>query len=695
MNSKKIHFLIVTGLLVGLISTVDPVIAQQLTQKPNIIFILTDDLGSGDIGVFFQNQRKDGQPRLYTPSLDRMAAEGAMLTQHYCAAPVCAPSRASILLGKTQGHANVRDNQFDKALEDNYTMASVLKEAGYATAAIGKWGLQGKGKGPDWPAHPLKRGFDYYYGYIRHGDGHEHYPKEGPHKGPKEVWENNTEVSAGLDKCYTGDLFTAAAKKYIKDHQNGPDSDKPFFMYLAYDTPHAKLQLPTQAYPAGGGQRGGMQWVGKPGHMINTASGEIDSFMDPQYADATYDDDGNPATPEVPWPDTYKRFACVNKRIDQQVGDLLQLLEDLHIDENTLVVFTSDNGPSQESYLPKEEFVTYEADFFDSFAQFDGIKRDLYEGGVRTSTIARWPGTIPAGKIIDLPSASYDWLPTFVDMADLSAPVGVDGVSLLPTLTGRDKQTQPLIYSEYFHPSRVPAYPDFVPEHRGKRRGQMQLIRLMDYVGVRYDVQDADDDFEIYDIRKDPQQTTNKADSLPELQKQMKARVLQVRKPDTSAARPYDDAPVPAVPATGLTPGLTLYVEKSRTPWIPQASDTVPAHHVTGLTGQLPASYQPDDVLLYKGYIRIPVEGAYTFSQDSEGQSFLKIHQIQVIDKDFNPGAKSGSIVLAAGLHPIEWYVKRSPGASDQQALLMWQRPDGTRQPVPREFFFTSAGYRE
>jgi len=689
MNSEKIHFLIVTGMLVGLIGTIDPVVAQQLTQKPNIIFILTDDLGSGDIGVFFQNQRKAGQPRLYTPSLDRMAAEGAMLTQHYCAAPVCAPSRASILLGKTQGHANVRDNQFDKALEDNYTMASVLKEAGYATAAIGKWGLQGKGKGPDWPAHPLKRGFDYYYGYIRHSDGHEHYPKEGPHKGPKEVWENNTEVSAGLDKCYTGDLFTAAAKKYIKDHQNGPDSDKPFFMYLAYDTPHAKLQLPTQAYPAGGGLRGGMQWVGKPGHMINTASGEIDSFMDPQYADATYDDDGNPATPEVPWPDTYKRFACVNKRIDQQVGDLLQLLEDLHIGENTLVVFTSDNGPSQESYLPKEEFVTYEADFFDSFAQFDGIKRDLYEGGVRTSTIARWPGTIPAGKIIDLPSASYDWLPTFVDMADLSAPVGVDGVSLVPTLTGRGKQAQPLIYSEYFHPSRVPAYPDFVPEHRGKRRGQMQLIRLMDYVGVRYDVQDADDDFEIYDIRKDPQQTTNKADDLPELQEQMKARVLQVRKSDTSAARPYDNAPVPAVPATGLTPGLTLYVEKSRTPWIPQAFDTVPAHHVTGLTGQTPASYQPDDVLLYKGYIRIPVAGAYTFSQDSEGQSFLKIHQIQVIDKDFNPRAKSGSVVLAAGLHPIEWYVKRSPGASDQQALLMWQRPGGTKEQVPEELFFT------
>lgn len=664
-------------------------------QKPNIIFILTDDLGSGDIGVFFQNQRKAGQPRLYTPSLDRMAAEGAMLMQHYCAAPVCAPSRASILLGKTQGHANVRDNQFDKALEDNYTVASVLKQAGYVTAAIGKWGLQGKGKGPDWPAHPLKRGFDYYYGYIRHSDGHEHYPKEGPYKGAKEVWENYTEVSGALDKCYTGDLFTAAAKKYIQDHQTGADADKPFFLYLAYDTPHAKLQLPTQAYPAGGGLHGGVQWVGEAGHMINTASGQIDSFMDPQYADATYDDDSDPATPEVPWPDTYKRFACVNKRIDQQVGDLLKLLEDLHIDGNTLVVFTSDNGPSKESYLPKGEFVPYEADFFDSFAQFDGIKRDLYEGGIRTSTIVRWPEAISAGKIIDRPNASYDWLPTFTDMAGLPAPMGVDGVSLLPALTGKGKQVASLIYSEYFHPSRVPGYTDFVPEHRGKQRGQMQLIRMGDYVGVRYDVQHAEDDFEIYDIRKDPQQTTNRAGSLPELQAQMKARVLQLRKPDTSAARPYDDAPVPAVTTTGLTPGLIVYAAKSHTPWIPQVSDTVPAQHVAGLTDQLPESDPSGDLLHYKGYIQIPVEGAYIFSSDVEAQSFLKIHRIQVIDNDFHPGATSGSVVLAAGLHPIEWYVRRSAGAGHRHAGLIWQRPDGTKEQVPDELFFTSTGYRE
>src|SRR5690606_35859746 len=154
----------------------------------------------------------------------------------------------------------------------------------------------------------------------------------------------------------------------------------------------------------------------------------------------------------------------------------------------------------------------------------------------------------------------------------------------------------------------------------------------------------------------------DRAGSLPELQAQMKAHVLQLRMRDTSAARPYDDAPVPAVTATGLTPGLTMYAAKSCTPWIPRASGTEPAQYVAGLTDQLPESYQSYDLLLYKGYIRIPVEGEYTFSQDSEGQSFLKIHQIQVIDNDFHPEAKSGSVVLAAGLHPIEWYIKRSPG---------------------------------
>ena len=284
-------------------------------------------------GVLFQNERKEmgdrSEPWLLTPNLDKMASEGARLPQHYSAAPVCAPSRASLLLGVSQGQSNVRDNQFDKALEDNYTLGTVMHEAGYSTVAIGKWGLQGKAEAPNWPAHPLKRGFDSYYGYIRHVDGHEHYPKEGVYRGAKEVYEDYKEVTNDLDKCYTGDLFTARAKKYIIDHQKN-EKDRPFFMYLAYDTPHAVLELPTQEYPKGSGLNGGLQWLGTPGEMINTASGEVDSYMDPAYKDQTYDDDSDSSTDEVPWPDTYKRFATVNKRIDNQVGDIIQLLKDLN-----------------------------------------------------------------------------------------------------------------------------------------------------------------------------------------------------------------------------------------------------------------------------------------------------------------------------------------------------------------------------
>ena len=280
-----------------------------------------------------------------------------MLSQQYCAAPVCAPSRASILLGQSQGHANVRDNQFDKALEDNYTMANTLRKAGYSTAAIGKYGLQGDDRwdenGSQWPAHPLKRGFDYFLGYMRHVDGHEHYPKEGLYRGTKQVWEDTTDISEDLDKCYTADLWTAAAKHWITKHEQGKDSAKPFFMYLAFDTPHAVLELPTQAYPEGGGLNGGMQWLGEKGKMISTAGGTIDSWIYPDYANATWDDDKDPSTAEVPWPEVYKRYATDTRRIDDAVGDMVQLLKDLNIDKNTIIVFTSDNGPSRESYLQR------------------------------------------------------------------------------------------------------------------------------------------------------------------------------------------------------------------------------------------------------------------------------------------------------------------------------------------------------
>ncbi|MEZ5395120.1 MAG: sulfatase-like hydrolase/transferase [Bryobacterales bacterium] len=571
--------------------------AQRATaKKPNIIFVLVDDMGWGDVGVFWQNRRKQNddrtEPWQSTPSLDALAASGALLTNHYTAAPVCAPSRASLLLGVSQGHSNVRDNQFDKALQDTYTLGSVLKGGGYHTAAIGKWGLQGGGRdadGPDqWPAHPLNRGFDYYLGYIRHRDGHEHYPKEGVYRGAKEVWENRTNIADGLDKTYTADLWTAAAKRYITQ-QAQENANEPFFIYLAYDTPHAVLEAPTQAYPKGGGLKGGVQWVGEPGHMLNTSSGEVDSYIYPEYANATYDDDDNPATPEVHWPETYQRYASSCRRIDDGVGDIITLLKDLKLYDNTLIVFSSDNGPSKESYLPEPQYVPNEPDFFNSFGPFDGIKRDTWEGGVREPAIVSWPARIPGDQVIAEPSAMYDWMATFAEAAGIPEPARSDGVSLLPMLTKTKPSVDHTVYIEYFNNGVTPSYGEFLPDHRGRKRNQMQTIRMGDFVGVRYDIKSAKDDFEIYDVVDDPQESRNLATdpAMEGFQTLLKKTALRMRRPDAEAPRPYDDALVPAVEPVLPKNGLRWSAYPGSFPWVAKVSGPASAQGVTLARTQL------------------------------------------------------------------------------------------------------------
>lgn len=664
------------------------------TLKPNIIFILTDDLGYGDLGVLFQNQRaKDnhsGTPREFTPHLDKMADEGALLPQHYAAAPVCAPSRASLLSGRSQGHANVRDNQFDKALEDNLTMASALQEAGYSTAAIGKWGLQGKGKGPDWPAHPLNRGFDYYLGYIRHGDGHEHYPKEGIYRGSKEVYENRTDIADKLDKCYTADLWTAAAKKWIVDHKKKDSTDAPFFMYLAYDTPHAVLELPTQPYPKGAGLNGGLQWTGEPGHMINTASGDVDSWIHPDYATATYDHDGDASTQEEPWPEVYKRYATDTRRIDSAIGDIIQLLKDLDIDENTLIVFSSDNGPSRESYLKGQN---NNPSFFKSFGPFDGIKRDTWEGGLRMPTIARWPGGIPAGQTISTASISYDWMPTFIEMAGLPVPAISDGVSLVPSLTDDRQQEPSHIYVEYYNNRKTPAYDDFLPSHKGRKRGQMQMLRFGDTVGVRYDIQNNNEDFEVYEVIKDPQQSQNLAEGsdMQDFQARLKNSALRSRIANSSAERPYDKVPVPAVEMKNLTAGISWKAFKGDFPWVPELSKMAPAEEgVMESPNANESIAEGHDALYHEGYLKIPEEGEYTFHLTTSGPAVLRIHEALVIDADHGHtagGVQEGSITLSAGLHPFRLY---SLVSENEKSLmrLEWSGSGKGKMEIPANVFF-------
>nr|WP_157536442.1 sulfatase-like hydrolase/transferase [Mucilaginibacter sp. L294] len=673
------------------------VLMVKAQSKPNIIFILTDDLGYGDIGVFFQKQRQESgdrsKPYELTPNLDKMAAMGARFTQQYANAPVCAPSRASLITGVNQGNASVRDNQFDKAIENNHTVATMLKQAGYQTVAIGKWGLQGvKEGGPNWPAHPLKRGFDHYFGYMRHSDGHEHYPVEGLYRGKKEVWDDYKEVSAGLNKCYTADLWTAAAKKWIVDHQTGKAAAEPFFMYLAYDTPHAVIELPTQAYPAGNGLKGGLQWLGEPEHMINTASGAIDSYQYPEYANATYDDDNNPATPEIAWPETFKRYATATRRIDNAVGDIIQLLKDLKIADNTLVVFTSDNGPSIESYLPAS-YKPNQPTFFGSYGPFDGIKRDCWEGGLRMPTIAEWPGHIGPGKVINTPGMLSDWMPTFADVAHLQSPARVDGVSLLPSLTGKGKQQNGLVYVEYYEGGKTPGFKEFEASRRERKRDQMQVIRLDDLVGVRYQVKSSEDDFEIYNAVTDPKEIDNLAlkPGYESIQVQMKAKVLQVRHADAEAPRPYDNALIPANTITGeLKAGINWKFYKGDFPWVISEQNLTANEKGVGSTITGKEAGKKNGVVCYDGYVKVPADGKYTFSLQTTGKAYLRLHEATLIDEDFGykPNTKiTQDVYLKAGYHKIMLnYLRKETERSDVK--LEWKSTDGDWKAVGFNMFY-------
>lgn len=679
-------------------------------SKPNVIFILCDDLGYGDVGVFFQNvRRQKGVPCEFTPNVDAMAAQGIQLLDHYTAAPVCAPARGSLLAGVHQGHAGVRDNQFDKALENNHTLATVLKQAGYATAAIGKWGLQGtraippsenetSKSGADdnpkvWDAYPTKRGFDYYFGYVRHADGHEHYPKEGLHGGAKQVWDGDREVSALMDKCYTTDLFTACAKKWITD-QHTAHPGQPFFLYLAYDTPHAVTELPTMAYPSGGGLRGGMQWLGTPGAMITTASGTPDSYEYPEFANAVYtgpefgkSGERGPANGTHPWPNICKRYATDVRRIDDAVGDIVHLLRDLEIDDNTLVVFTSDNGPSPESYLPEENH----PNFFRSFGPFDGIKRDCWEGGIHMGAIARWPAVIPPHQVSHTPSQFHDWMATFADLAGLPAPARTDGVSLLPTLTGRGPQPPSTIYVEYFFKGKTPDYPEFLAAHRGRPRNQMQVLRIGDLLGVRYDIHSQADDFEIYDVARDPQESSNLASENTALEMQMKDTVLRLRRPDPSAARPYDNELVPALNTQRVIQGIQWRAYEGHFPWVPKAEFLTPSVSGTGVAPAVSLLPRKEDIaMLFTGYIKVPADGTYAFSLKADTGGLLRIHEATVIDADYGYVAgteRNGTVRLQAGMHPFRLYYRHGSTGSPHLSLE-WRFSGSSKEPIPDNAYY-------
>ena len=666
------------------LAAVSPASCAAAANPPNIIFVLVDDMGWGDLGVLYQNSRdfavNRNKPAFVTPKLDTLAGEGMQLRRHYCPAPVCAPSRASLLCGVHQGHSGVRDNQFDYPLENNHTLATVLRQAGYATAAIGKYGLDGSGLGAR-TAGPLVRGFDYFFGYLDHLDGHYHYPKEGG----RALYDGTANISSQLDKCYTTDLWTARAKKWIVDHQ-ATNAAQPFFIYLAYDSPHAQLQVPTVAYPAGVGTNGGLQWAGTPGAMINTATGIIDAWIHPDYTNATWDADNNSATAEVAWPAAEKRHATMIRRLDDAVADLVQTLKDLGCDTNTLVVFTSDNGPHNEAGTGGA--YTQDPTFFDSFGPMDGIKRDSWEGGMREPTLVRWPGHIAAGSTNSTASQFHDWLPTFAELAGLPAPARSDGVSLVPTLTGAGAQRPSTIYVEYNYPGTTPNYTEFESTRRGVTRNNEQVLHLDGYKGIRYNVTSSANDFQIYDTLNDAKEAINRAGSSPyfiSLQQRLKDTVLQVRRPNASAARPYDSDPVPAVTVTTTT-GLNWQAFEGSFPWVP---DFPPISAVA--TGQcrgldLSVRTRNDNIgLLYSGYLNVPSDGTYTLYLSTDGRAFLRVHEASLIDADFGYTGgteRSASIILKAGRHPIRLGYVRAGGGTPSLSL-QWSSAAIAKQALP------------
>ena len=378
--------------------------AQAPRRRPNILLILADDLGYGDLGCY-------GQRQILTPNLDRLAAEGIRFTQGYAGSTVCAPSRCCLFTGLHTGHARIRGNGGGVSLQaDDLTVTEVLKKAGYRTGMFGKWALGGLGN----TGYPTKKGFDEWFGYFSQTHAHTYYP-EHLLNGDREVLVRGN--FGAFKKDYAPDLFTERALQFLAKKDG-----RPFFLYLPYPIPHANNEL------------------GR-----DTGDG-IECPTEEPYADK-------------PWPKLERKFAATITRLDEYAGRILTKLKELGEEENTLVLVSSDNGPHQEGgHSPK---------FFESGGALRGIKRDLYEGGIRVPLIARWKGRIAPGQVSDFPWAFWDLLPTAAELAGESVPQGRDGMSVVPTLLGRAQAPHSTFYWE-FHERRF---------SQALRAGDWKLIR--------------------------------------------------------------------------------------------------------------------------------------------------------------------------------------------------------------------------
>lgn len=431
------------------------------SAKPNIVFILADDLGYGDLSCY-------GQKHFQTPNLDKMAAGGMLFTQHYSGTAVCAPSRCSVMTGKHTGQTAIRGNkewkpegQFPMAGSE-ITVAELLKQAGYVTGAFGKWGLGFVGTEGD----PNQQGFDEFYGYNCQRLAHNYYPGH--------LWDNQQKVEItenGGDKfeVYAPELIHQRALQFIEKNK-----DKPFFLFYPNVIPHAELLLPEENLA---------EYRGKflPEKEFKGAEPGSAGFRDGPYGSQ---------------PESHAAFAAMVTLLDKQVGEVLTKLKELGLEKNTLVIFSSDNGPHKEGGA--------DPDYFDSNGLLKGHKRDLYEGGIRVPMIAFWEGKIVAGSTSEHISAFWDFLPTVAEVAGVQASENIDGISYLPALLGKEQKQHEYLYWEF---------------HESEGR---QAVRKGDWKLVSYQVLNPEKTtVQLFNLAEDISEENDVAEKHPEVVKEL------------------------------------------------------------------------------------------------------------------------------------------------------------------------------
>lgn len=432
-------------------------------QKPNIILIVADDLGYGDLGCY-------GQQKIHTPNIDRMAKAGMRFTQFYAGTAVCAPSRASLMTGLHTGHTAVRGNKGVKPegqfpLPDStLTIARVLERNGYVTGGFGKWGLGYPGSG----GVPSKQGFDDFFGYNCQTEAHNYYPDH--------LWHNDERIELPgnrvADSVYSADLIHREALQFLQQNHT-----RPFFLFLPYTLPHAALYGPHDSIY--NYYRKQFNETAVPGEKAKKGEYRYEPY--PRAA-----------------------YAAMVTRLDHYVGDILEAVKKLGLSENTLILFTSDNGPHKEG--------GNDPAYFNSAGPLRGIKRDLYEGGIREPFIAVWKNRIAAGSTSRFTGTFWDLFPTFEALAHIPLSKGIDGLSFLPVLEGKGMPAQqhPYLYWE-FHES-----------------GGRQAARMGKWKGIRQNVStEPNPPTELYDLEKDPAEQHNIANGHPDIVQQINAIIQQ------------------------------------------------------------------------------------------------------------------------------------------------------------------------